>query len=220
MDILFELLIVFFVFFVWFGYWGAESGASLPWSHKWQKAWGLPLGQVSEMILALSVAGVWCYFRNMDTILPLWVNIHDFIRDAVIVYAGKQAATWALLASVFRDGYQKDTNNDGLVDYNDGRKSKIKNIVDDLAESVGVPITSERYALVWAFVKGVLMTLPIGLGVVGGLFHAIGHWVGFKLFDRTGVFPRKHSNAYKEWIGTGLCMSVLFTLIYGIKLIF
>lgn len=216
-----QLMVVFFSSFIWFGYWGAESGASLPWSKKWQKGWGLPLGQLSEMIFAISVAGAWCFIRNVDEVLPLWVNVHDVVRDSLIVYAGKQAATWALLSNVMTKGYQTDTNNDGVVDYDDGRKSKIKNIVDDLADSIDVPITSPKYGVVWAFTKGALMTLPIGLGVIGGVFHALGHWVAVKVFyDDEGRGKVSHPNAYKEWIGTGLCLGGLFTIIHAIKLIF
>lgn len=205
-----ECLIVFFVSFVWFGFLGAMSGNSLPPPFRITSKWA---GQIPELILALSVAGLWCYFRNLGETLPLWVNIHDFLRDAALVYAGKQAATWAMLSAVFRDGYQRDDNNDGVVDYNDGRKSKIKNIVDDLADSIDIPITSPKYAAVWAFVKGVLMTLPIGGGLIGGIFHAIGHYLGFKYFDNMS-----YPNAYKEWIGSGLCFGVTFTILYLITI--
>lgn len=206
------IYVLFFIAcFMYFGLLGALSGNSLPPPFQIKKKW---MGQIPEIVFALSVAGLWCYFRNMDSPLPTWINVHDMARDALIVYAGKQAATWAMLANIFRDGYQKDDNADGVVDYKDGRKSKIKNIVDDLAEGVNVPITSPKYAIVWAFVKGALMTLPIGLGVLGGIFHAVGHWLGFKLFDK---FP--YSNAYKEWMGSGVCLAVLFTVIYIAKTI-
>jgi hypothetical protein len=205
-------LIVFVVSFVWFGFLGAMSGNSLPPPFQITQKWA---GQIPEIIFALSVAGMWLWFRNDGHALPLWVNIHDFARDALIVYAGKQAATWAMLSDVFKNGYQRDDNGDGVVDYDDGRKSKIKNIADDLAESVNVPITSPRYALVWSFLKGALMTLPIGLGVVGGVLHAIGHYLGFKLFDKFD-----YSNAYKEWIGSGLCLGGLAVMLYLIKIVF
>ena len=216
---LIEILLVFLTSFMWFGFLGAESGASAPWSG-WQKK-SKYFRQIPEIVFALSVAGVWLYIRNMDEMLPTWVNVHDFIRDALIVYAGKQAATWALLSSVMTKGYHRDDDGDGDVDYDDGRKSGIKNIVDDLADSVDVPITSPKYGIVWAFVKGALMTLPIGLGIVGGVFHALGHWIAVQIFyDDEGRGKVKYPNAYKEWIGSGLCMGILFTTVYAIKLIF
>jgi len=159
------------------------------------------------------LAGAWFYIRGFGD-LPLWINIHDFLSSTVIFYLGKQAATWAMLSSVFENGYTRDDNNDGVIDYEDGRKSKIKNIVDSLAETFGISITSPRYALVWAFVKGAIMTLPIGLGLIGGVFHAIGHYLGFKFFVNM-----PYANAYKEFIGSGLCISVVITVFYMFKLL-
>lgn len=215
-----EAFFLFIGCFIWFGYWGAESGASLPWSSKWQKAFGINLRQVPEIVFATSAAGAWVYIRNMPDELPLWINVYDFLTASIVMYAGKQAATWALLSNVFTEGYQRDDNGDGVVDYNDGRKSKIKNVADDLAESLNIPITSPKYALVWAFVKGALMTLPIGLGLVGGVFHALGHWIAMKLFyNPDGTGKVKKPNAYKEWVGSGLCIAVSLVAMYAISMI-
>jgi len=213
-----ELFLLFIGSFMWFGIIGALSGNSLPPPFQIKAKWA---GQVPEILFALSIAGAWTYIRNIDGGLTAWVNIHDFIRDAVLVYFGKQAATWAMLSSVMIFGYQRDDNGDGVVNYSDGRKSKIKNIADDLAEAVNVPITDPRYGAVWAFLKGVLMTFPIGFGIIGGVFHALGHWGVIKtLYNKDGTGKVKYPNAYKEWVGTGLCGAGTMTIAYGLVLIF
>lgn len=191
--------------FFYFGLLGALSGNSLPPPFRITKKW---MGQIPEIVFALSVAGIAVWFRNLQGTLPLSVNVYDFITFAIFVYAGKQAATWAMLSNNFKNGYQKDTNNDGVVDYNDGRKSKIKNIVDDIAEALNVPITSPKYAWVWATVKGFLMTWPFA--GTGAIAHTFGHWLAVKLFD-----SRPYSNAYKEWIGVGLCVATAVTIAYA-----
>lgn len=200
-----EFVLIFLGSFLYFGYLSAESGASLPWSG-WQNSFKISLRQLPEIIIAISVAAIAVYFRNLEVPLPLNVNTYDFVTYALLAYAGKQAATWAMLSNNFIKGYKKDDNQDGVVDYNDGRKSKIKNVVDDIADSLDVPITSPKYAWVWSGFKGFIMTWPLGgLGAPG---HTFGHWLAVKLFyNKDGSGKVKYPNAYKEWIGGGLCFA-------------
>lgn len=191
---------IFFLSFIWFGYWSAESGSSLPWSRKWQKFKGLNLSQIPEIIIAISGAWLISHIKLSNGSIPTNVLAFDFAQDVLVIYAFKQAATWALLSGMLKHGYQRDDNGDGVIDYHDGRKSGIKNIVDDIAEGLKIEITDKRYGLVWAGVKGLGMTLPYG--GFGALSHPLGHWLSVKLFDKL-----PYSNAYKEFIGGGLCFS-------------
>lgn len=192
-----EYILFFIGCFIWFGLLGALSGNSLPPPFSITKKW---VGQIPEVLFAVSVAGLAVWLRNVNSDISWVANLYDFITYGMLVYAFKQAATWAMLANGFKFGYQHDDNNDGVIDYKDGRNSKIKTTIDDIAEALNVPITSVKYAWIWAAVKGFGMSWPFGgLGSPG---HVFGHWIAVKLFDK-----KPYANAYKEWIGVGLCIA-------------
>lgn len=149
--------------FVWFAYWSAESGASLPWSKKWQDfaSWG---SQLPEWIIAISVAmvAIWGWDKLLD-ISAIWV-ILSWVVFFFIVLAGKESATWAYLNWT---GHTKDKDGDGIITDADGRDSTMRDINNWIAGLFSYKLGDEGYSWVWAFTKGLITTAPLfGIGAI------------------------------------------------------
>lgn len=178
-----EQILLFTGFFIWFAYWSAESGASLPWSSKWQSftSWG---NQLPEWIIAASVAGLATWGWN-DVFSLGWWNIAVFVVSFFIALAGKESATWAYL------NWQSHTPR------SPNRQSTLRPINDFIAGLFGFELGDEGYAWVWAATKGFIMTLPII--PTGTVFHPVGHEIGSHAEGRLPGDP----NMYKELSGGG-----------------
>lgn len=174
---------------VWFGYWSAESGASLPWSKKWQDKWSWG-SEVPEAIIAISVGSiaVWGWDQAFN-ISALWV-IGLWIAFIAIAYAGKQSATWAYLT------WESHTPR------NPDRKSTLRPLNDFIASLFGYRLGDEGYSWIWAATKGLIMTLP--LAGTGTIFHPIGHEIGS---HAQGRLPGD-SNMWKELSGGGVGIGI------------
>ena len=139
---------------VWMAYWSAESGASLPWSNKWQniKDW---YSEVPEAVSAITVGFVGIYgWQKILGLNALWV-IGGWIAFIAIAYAGIQSATWAYLT--WTGHKNPDTD----------RKSTLKSFNDWIGKLFGYRLGDEGYSWIWAATKGFIMTIPIaGLGLV------------------------------------------------------
>ena len=191
---------IYLFFILWFAYWSAESGASLPWSSKWQdiKDW---YSEVPEAIIALSVAGLaaWGWQKITGIVMHIVINPYGWVLDvtwilmflgfiisAAIAYAGKQSATWAYLT--WTSHTPRSPN----------RQSTLRPFNDFIGKLFGYRLGDEGYSWIWAATKGFIMTLP--LGGTGLLFHPLGHEAGSHAEDRLPGDP----NMWKELAGGGI----------------
>lgn len=194
------MVLFYLLLLVWFAYWSAESGASLPWSHKWQDKWSWA-SELPEAIIAISVGfiAVWGWGQVFD-ISALWV-IGLWIVFIAIAYAGKQSATWAYLA--WTNHAPRDPD----------RKSTLRSFNDFIGKLFGYRLGDEGYSWIWAATKGFIMTLP--LGGTGIFFHPIGHEIGSHAKGR--LFG--DSNMWKELSGGGIGIgtsAILFIYLIGL----
>jgi len=184
---------------IWFAYWSAESGASLPWSSKWQglTSW---THKLPEWIIALSVGtvAVWGWGTMFD-VSPLIV-IGLWLIFSGIALAGKESATWAYLRWT---GHTEDKDGDGVITDADGRDSTLFGFNNWIAKLFGYRLGDEGYSWMWAMTKGFIMTLPVG-GITGAIFHPIGHEIGSHAKGRLSG----DSNMWKELTGGGIGIGV------------
>lgn len=189
----------FYIFLVlWLAYWSAESGASLPWSAKWQnkKDW---YSQIPEGICALTIGTVGVYgWHHIFGFNALWV-IGGWIAFILIAYAGVQSATWAYLTWTSHTPRNPD------------RGATLRPLNDFIASLFGWRLGNEGYSWVWAATKGFITTIPVG-GVTGMVFFPLGHEVGSHAKGRLPGDP----NMWKELTsGAGLgvaCVVFLLTV--------
>lgn len=196
---------LFYIFLVlWLAYWSAESGASLPWSSKWQDkvSW---YSEIPEALTALTIAAAGIYgWHGIFGFNALWVIV-GWIVFIVVAYAGKQSATWAYLNWT---GHTKDKNNDGVIDDRDGRDSTLRDWNSWVASLFGWKLGDEGYSWVWAATKGFITTIPVG-GVTGLIFFPLGHELGSHAKGRLPGDP----NMWKELTsGAGLGVAVVVFL--------
>lgn len=144
---------IYLFIIVWLSYWSAESGASLPWSKKWQDNKKY-YSELPELIIALTIASIAIYGWGLVFNIGSISSILLWIVFVAVSYAGKQSATWGYLQW---DGYTKDLN----------RQSKLRKWNDWLASKFNFRLGDEGYSWVWAFTKGFITTLPVlGLGCI------------------------------------------------------
>lgn len=153
---------------------GGESGASFPWSQKWQKGFGFDLAQVPEIVTAMLLGFVSMQgYQKLGLDVDFYVETGIFIFVTVIIYGGIQAANWLFLK-------WKDSNP------NNERTAKIKPVVDRIAALFGWKLGDEGYSWVAAAIKGTIITLP--MGGLGGILFAMGYEIG------------SHSYRINKWI--------------------
>lgn len=160
---------------------GAESGASLPWSKKWQSKTiaGHALSQLPEIVDSVLMGLI--VMQGYDA-LGLDVAFHweglIFLAATAIMYAGVQSATWMFLQW------------EGHSDPDTDRDASTKPIVDKIAERFGWKLGDEGYSWVAATVKGGIMTLP--MGGLGGIFFALGYEIGSHAYGRVDKWINPH----------------------------
>lgn len=182
---------LYFLIIVWLGYWSAESGASLPWSSKWQNQvdW---FSEIPEIITAFTISAIgiygWYDIFNLSLfwVIPMWLVFF------IIAYAGKQSATWGFLNWT---GHKKDKNNDGIIDDRDGRNSTLRDWNNWVSSLFNWKLGDEGYSWVWAATKGFIITIPVG-GITGLIFFPLGHELGSHADGRLFGDP----NMWKELI--------------------
>jgi len=182
------LLVMFFL--------GAESGASFPWSSRWQN-WGrISLRQLPEILTAIiiSCASVYCYgILGLDIYGSSW-GLTAFILSWLVSYAGIQSATWSFL--------KWETGPNRYPD----RDFTQKPIVDWLASKIGGwEIGEEGYSWISAFVKGTVITLP--LGGFGGILFALGYEIGSHAKGRLKN-PHMYSEGLSFLLGIGVYINI------------
>lgn len=144
---------------------GGESGASFPWSKKWQKGFGLDLGQLPEAITSLLLGFItMSVYQKLGLDSDFYIETGIFVLVTAIVYAGIQSANWMFLK------WTKDAAP------NTERDSDFKPIIDWLAEKFGWKLGDEGYSWIAATFKGTIITLP--LGGLGGILFALGYEIG------------------------------------------
>lgn len=208
MDIFLFLILMFVL--------GVESGASFPWSEKWQRGLGLPLAQVPEMLSALILSGmaIHGYFLlgiDLDMILKVgfWhfhfglsLGFILFIIISLITYAGIQSATWLFLHWTTYDNPDME------------RTSTTKPLVDLLAYKIGGwKLGEEGYAWTACALKGLIITLPFGgLGVI---LFPLGYEIGSHARGRVDKWFNPHIIAEGlSFIGLGISI-LIFILVCG-----
>ena len=170
---------------LWFAYWSAESGASLPWSRKWQgfASWG---SQLPEWIIAISVASLAAWGWGEIFSLHILTYVLILALSFVVSLAGKESGTWAYLK------WTKDPSP------NTERDGTLKGFNDAVGDLFGYSLGDEGYSWIWAATKGLIMTLPIG--GFGVITHPLGHEIGSHAKGRLPGDP----NMWKELAGGGL----------------
>lgn len=146
---------------------GAESGASFPWSKKWQANTflGHKLNQLPELIDALLLGLVAMHgYRLAGLDVAFHWEALIYIVVTAISYAGIQSATWLFLQW------------EGHTDPDTGRDSSTKPLVDLIAARFGWKLGDEGYSWVAAAIKGAIITLP--MGGIGGILFALGYEAG------------------------------------------
>jgi hypothetical protein len=160
---------------------GAESGASFPWSAKWQKNTiaGHTLQQLPELIDAFLLALIAMQgYRLLGLDLPFHWEAFVYLVVTAIIYAGVQSATWMFLQW------------EGHDNPNIERSSTTKPVVDFVAKKLGWKLGDEGYSWVAATIKGTLITLP--LGGLGGILFALGYEIGSHAHGRVDRFFNAH----------------------------
>lgn len=179
---------------------GGESGASFPWSHKWQQAFSFSLGKLPEflasVILAhISLIGYSALGIDLEKILTfgfshyhfgLSLGVCLFFLVFGIIYAGIQSATWMFLK------WTKDPAP------NTERGATTKPLVDWIAERFGWKLGDEGYSWVAATVKGTIITLP--MGGLGGILFALCYEIG----SHTRTAKMRAWFGDTHWIAEGL----------------
>lgn len=188
---------IYLFLIAWFGYWSAESGASLPWSSKWQT--GL-FQQLPECIIAITVGTIAVWGWDQVFTIPALYVILGWIAFIAIAYAGKQSATWAYLI------WTKNTPR------NPDRQSTLRPINDWIARMLNYKLGDEGYSWIWAATKGLIMTAPIG--GTGVLFHPLGHEIGSHAYGRLPGDPNMWKEISGGAIGIGL-PAAIFMYIAG-----
>lgn len=169
---------------------GAESGASFPWSAKWQnKGWK---HQVPEIIDALLMATITMQGYNHLGFNPAFVwQLLVFVVAAVIIFAGIQSATWLFLQW---EGHK----NPEII-----RDATTKPVVDKVANWLGWKLGDEGYSWVAATVKGTIITLP--MGGLGGILFALGYEIGSHAEGRVNKWINPHIIAEgMSFVGIGV----------------
>ena len=228
-------LITFIVLFLIMGFAASQAGYSFGVSddkyQKWQKQF--PLGnRVPEFFVGLMFGGIalWGWDNKFNLVqryvesfpitsvsLLFLVGMIFFVLLSLasfISFVGKESATVFYLPGNWRKGWNKDSDGDGDIDVDDLRKSTMRPVNDFFAKILNVSLTGGWYPKIWAFTKGLLISIPIGclcapfapfcrhLGIVAGEYMR-------KNYNHT-------VNAYAEFIGDGLtyaCGLTLFILL-------
>lgn len=186
---------LYIILLLWMAYWSAESGASLPWSQKWQdiKGW---YSEVPEAISAITIAtvGVTGWY-NLIGFQALYV-ILGWVAGIALAYAGIQSATWAYL----RWKSHKDPNTT--------RSSTLKPLNDFIGKLFGYRLGDEGYSWIWAATKGFITTIPVG--GIGLITFPLGNELGSHAEGRLPGDP----NMWKELAGgLGLGLACVLWLI-------
>lgn len=191
------LVLIILISFIWFAYWGAESGASLPWSSEWQDKWSFG-SEIPEIIISLSVAIIATYGLGKLIDLSWYLLGAISLVYVVIAYIGKQSGTWAYLTW------------ESHVNRNPDRQSTLRPWNDFVAGLFGWQLGDEGYSWVWAATKGFIMTLP--LGGTGLIFHPIGHEIGSHAEGRLSG----DRNMWKELSASGFCYAGAIAVFLGV----
>lgn len=192
------MIYMLIVFCLWFGYWSAESGASLPWSHKWQNIKSY-YSEIPELVIALSFATIGFYgFSQIFDISDFWAIIL-FTLFTIISYAGKQSATWVYL------------NWEGHKNPNTERRSTLFKLNNYIGAKMGYKLGDEGFSWVWAFTKGFITSLPVCC--LAAIFQPLCREVASHAKGRLPGDP----NTYMEFVGDGFayafaCFSFLLLI--------
>lgn len=177
---------------------GVESGASFPWSSKWQdkRSW---YSEVPEALDALILGYIALYGWNIIFDINIYLSIFLFCLFSCISYAGIQSATWSFLKWYSH-------NNPNLA-----RSFTTKPIVDRIASLFKWSLGDEGYAWIAAIVKGTIITLP--MGGLGGIFFALGYELGSHANGRVDKWFNPHIiSEGLSFVGVGL-YSILFLIV-------
>lgn len=196
---------IYFLFILLMFWLGAESGASFPWSKKWQQGYGVDLGKLPELVASILLGFIAMQgYQNLGLTADFHIETGIFLAVVAIIYAGIQSATWMFVAWT-KDGTP-----------NTARNSDLKPIVDWLAEKCGWKLGDEGYSWVAAAIKGTVITLP--MGGLGGLLFALGYEIGSHARGRVDKWFNPHIIAEgMSFVGVGIYVLLFlkFTKILG-----
>lgn len=166
---------------------GGESGASFPWSKKWQQGFGVDLGNLPEAMASVLLGFIAIHgYQQLGLNADFYAETAIFFAVTAIIYAGIQSATWMFLK------WTKDPAP------NTERGATTKPLVDWIAERFGWKLGDEGYSWVAATVKGTIITLP--MGGLGGILFALGYEIG----SHTRTAKMRAWFGDTHWIAEGL----------------
>lgn len=159
--------------------------------------WDNRLGLVEQYITAHPITSVALLFIAAGVFFGL------LLVAGAIAFFGKESATVFYLPGNW-EGWSKDSNEDGVITEEDARNSTMRFFNDFIAKILRVSVVGPVYPKIWAFTKGLLISIPI-CGLCAP-FHPItrhiaihlGRWVNNRTDKAGGV------NFYAEFVGDGL----------------
>ena len=225
-----EYLIIFIVLFLIFGTLAAQAGYSMTFFNNrlqsWQKK--IPLGnRIPEFLIGLGFGAIalWGWDHAYELVAQ-WVKMFPitnlaslfiagalfssiFYFAAFVSFVGKESATVFYLPGNWY-GWSKDSDGDGDIDEDDARNSSMRPVNDFFAKILRVSIVGRWYPKIWAFTKGLLISIPIAC--LCAPFSPITRHIGIKIGEYMNKKYGHDTNFYAEYVGDGLSYAAGLTV--------
>lgn len=227
-----DIFLTFLAFFVFFGIASAQAGYSFKFFNNKLQDWQnkIPLGnRIPEFAIAIMFGIVAIYGWDdatsmihhytsafpVDSVNSLLITcliffVFFFGISVVAAFVGKESATVYYLPGNWDTGWTRDDDGDGDIDFDDGRKSTMRPFNDVIAKMLGVNLNDKWYPKIWAFTKGLLISIPIGF--LCAPFMPLTRHIGIRFGEWMNKRYGHDVNTYAELVGDGLAYSAGCTL--------
>ena len=225
-----EYLYIFIALFIIMGTAAAQAGFSMSFSNNKFQKWQNSIAggnRIPELFIGLTFGGValWGWDKvgglvlkyveayPITTVFTLFVGAGVFLAlllfAGFVAFVGKESATVFYLPGNWY-GWSKDSDGDGDIDEDDARNSSMRVINDIFAKILGVSIVGPWYPKIWAFTKGLLISIPI-MGLCAP-FSPLTRHIGIKIGKLMNKKYKHDTNFYAEFIGDGLSYAAGLTV--------